>query len=89
MSSLIWDLLFILLLNYCKSKLRVGSFKSFFIVQSFNLDKKSADDVLLEEQQKHIEVVKEVKDKTDVVDPSMPVQEYFILFHSFIFQFNS
>ena len=32
MSSLIWDLLFILLLNYCKSKLRVGSFKSFFIV---------------------------------------------------------
>ena len=49
------------------------------------MDKKSADDYILEERQKHIEVVNEVKDKTDVVDPSMPVQEYFILFYSFIF----
>ena len=64
MSSLIWDLLFLLLFNLCKSYQR-----------SFCQQLKSADDELLEEAMNHSMEEKTEKQRTVIVDSTMPVQE--------------
>lgn len=65
MSSLIWDLLFLLLINYCKSRLR-----------NFSLKQQSADDILLQDAQSHIVKERAETERTVVVDSTMPVKEY-------------
>lgn len=76
MSSLFWDLLFLLLFNLCKSYQR-----------SFSLQLKSADDELLEEAMNHSMEEKKEEQKTVIVDSTMPVREWafcFLLIHSLI-----
>ena len=65
MSWLIGGLLFLLLSNDGKSRLR-----------NFSLKQQSADDILLQDAQSHIVKERAETERTVVVDSTMPVKEY-------------